>query len=159
MPFFDHKGMLCNMAAFKQHCAFGFWNASLMKDENKIFIKNTSTGMGHLGKIKSLDDLPSNKILIQYIKEAAELNEKGIKKVSKLELIKKDLIIPSYLKTALNKNKKALEVFKNFSYTNKKEYIDWLTEAKTENTRMKRLGTAIEWIAEDKIRNWKYVKK
>lgn len=161
VPSFDHKGIVANMAAFKEHCALVFWKASLMKDPHKIFAKEGKSGMGHLGKIKSLKDLPSDKILIQYIKEAVNLNENGIKLPSKKEN-KKDLEIPSYFKSALKSlpdGKKAWEIFENFSYSNKKEYIDWLNDAKTESTRKKRLETAVKWISEGKIRNWKYVKK
>lgn len=156
VPSFDYKGIVANIAAFKEHCALVFWKASLMKDPHKIFAKEGKSGMGHLGRIKSLKDLPSDKILIQYIKEAVKLNEEGIK-IPSQKGIKKELEIPSYFKSALNK--KAWEIFKNFSYTNKKEYIDWLNDAKTESTRMKRLETAVDWISEGKIRNWKYIKK
>ncbi|MEO8398433.1 MAG: YdeI/OmpD-associated family protein [Ignavibacteriaceae bacterium] len=158
MPFFDHKGTVCHMAAFKQHCAIGFWKGSLMKDSKKVFVRNEEAAMGHLGRITSLKDLPSDKILIEYIKEAVKLNEAGIKLPPKKPKEKKELEIPDYLTTALKKNKKAQKTFEDFSYTNKKEYIDWLTEAKTEATRNKRLETAIEWISEGKIRNWMYVK-
>jgi len=158
-PHFDYKGeMMCSMAAFKQHCAFGFWKASIMKDANKIL--STTDAMGHLGKITSLKDLPKDKILISYIKEAAKLNEQGIKLPYRTKTgEKKELIVPDYLKKELKKNAKAAKTFENFSPGNKREYVNWLTEAKTEETRNKRLATAIEWMEEGKIRNWKYLKK
>ncbi len=158
MPFFEHKGTICNMAAFKQHCAIGFWKASLMKDPHKIFSKDPEAAMGQLGKITSLNDLPSDKILIDYIREAVKLNEEGVK-VEKKSIERKELVIPSYFISALKKNKNAKVQFENFSYSHKKEYIEWITEAKTETTRNKRIATAIEWIAEGKGRNWKYEKK
>ncbi|MES2380736.1 MAG: YdeI/OmpD-associated family protein [Bacteroidota bacterium] len=68
------------------------------------------------------------------------------------------MVIPDYFTKALSKNKKAWTVFENFSYSNKKEYVEWAKEAKTESTQQKRLDTAIEWISEGKIRNWKYLK-
>ncbi len=159
MPFFDHKGTVCHMAAFKNHCAIGFWKGSLMKDPHKVFIRNEEAAMGHLGKVASIKELPSDKILIEYIKEAVKLNEDGVKLPTKKPKEKKELKIPDYLASSLKKNKKAQKTFEDFSYTNKKEYVDWLTEAKTESTRNKRLETAIEWMSEGKIRNWKYVKK
>ena len=157
--FFDYKGPLCGLAAFKQHCSFGFWKAALMKDAEKLE-RNQEGSMGHLGKITSLKDLPADKIIIAYIKEAMKLNEDGIKLPPRKKITDAPpLAVPPYLKTALAKNKKAKEHFENFAPGQKKEYIVWLTEAKTEETRNKRLEQAIEWINEGKIRNWKYQKK
>jgi uncharacterized protein YdeI (YjbR/CyaY-like superfamily) len=113
--------------------------------------------MGHLGKITSLKDLPSDKIIIGYIKEAAKLNETGAKVVKKKPDVK-EIVTPPYFIKALRTNKAALKTFEGFSYSNRKEYIQWITEAKTEATREKRIETALEWLAEGKIRNWKYVK-
>jgi uncharacterized protein YdeI (YjbR/CyaY-like superfamily) len=156
-PVFEHKGIMCNMAAFKQHCTFGFWKASLMKDKTLIKNAESESAMGHLGKIKSLKDLPSDKVIIAYVKEAAKLNETGAK-VAKKKPDKKELIVPPYFIKSLKTNKAALKTFEAFSYSNKKEYIEWITEAKTEATRDKRMETALEWLAEGKIRNWKYVR-
>jgi uncharacterized protein YdeI (YjbR/CyaY-like superfamily) len=157
-PHFDYAGAtICSMASFKEHCAFGFWKASLMSDPYKIL--SSENAMGQFGRIRNLKDLPADKILTEYIKEAAKLNEDGVKLPSKAKPEKKNLIVPDYLTAALNKNKKALNTFENFSYSCKKEYIDWLTEAKTEQTRERRLASAIEWMSEGKVRNWKYMKK
>jgi uncharacterized protein YdeI (YjbR/CyaY-like superfamily) len=159
-PNFDYHGIMCNMASFKHHCAFGFWKASLMSDPRKILSTTGENSMGHLGKIASLKDLPPDKTLLAYVKEAAKLNEEGVKRPMKPKSTeKKELIVPDYFKKALNKNKTASKVFEAFSYSHKKDYIEWITEAKTEETRNKRLTTAIEWIAEGKGRNWKYQKK
>jgi uncharacterized protein YdeI (YjbR/CyaY-like superfamily) len=158
-PNFDYKGVFCNMAGFKEHCAFGFWKGNLMKDTHNIFAKDQ--GMGNLGKLTSLKDLPSDKIMLSYIKQAVELNDKGVKRLVKPKVApgSKELVTPDYLSKALAKNKKAQKEFEAFSYSKKKEYVDWLTEAKTEDTRNTRLDTALEWIAEGKSRNWKYMKK
>jgi len=156
MPHFDYKGPLANMAAFKKHAVFGFWKAALMKDPHKIL--NPDQAMGYFGRMEKLSDLPSDKILKEYIQEAMRLNEKGIK-VSRSTTPKKALETPDYFMKALRKNKKALATFENFSTTNKREYVEWVTGAKAETTRDQRLETAIEWMAEGKIRNWKYVRK
>lgn len=158
-PHFDYKGeMMCSMAAFKQHCAFGFWKASLMKDSESVLAKYGKTAMGHLGQIKSLDDLPADNILISCIKEAMKLNQDGVKIVKKKPAAKKEFEIPPDLVAALKKNKKALETFNGFSPSHKREYAEWIMEAKTEGTRNKRLDTALEWMSEGKSRNWKYQK-
>ena len=159
-PHFDYNGIMCSMAAFKQHCTFGFWKASLMSDTKKILGQLGETAMGNFGRITSLEDLPSDKILTSYIKEAARLNKDGVKLPTKPKTTgKKELRVPGYFMAALKKNKKALSTFEEFSYSNKKEYVEWITEAKSEETREKRLETAIEWMSEGKIRNWKYIKK
>jgi uncharacterized protein YdeI (YjbR/CyaY-like superfamily) len=158
-PHFDYKGeMMCSMAAFKQHCAFGFWKASLMKDPALIENAKSESAMGHLGRIASIKDLPPDKKILGYIKEAMALNDKGIKVVKEKPVAKAALEIPEYFTKAVKKNKKAWATFEAFSYSNKKEYVEWIKEAKTEETRSKRLEQGIEWMAEGKVRNWKYVK-
>lgn len=159
-PHFDYQNeMMCSMAAFKHHCAFGFWKASIMKDPEKILTLKERDAMGHLGQIRSLQDLPSDKILIRYIKEAVKLNKEGVKLPSKVKSSEsKTIEVPDYFKNILRKNKKAEKTFEEFSYSHKKEYVQWITEAKTEETREKRINTAIEWLSEGKKRNWKYEK-
>jgi uncharacterized protein YdeI (YjbR/CyaY-like superfamily) len=158
-PHFDYKGIMASMAGFKQHCVFGFWKASLMKDPEKIIAPTGDTSMGQFGKIKSMNDLPPDKVLLAYIKEAAKLNADGIKVAKKpVAKEKKELVVPDYLAAALKKNKAAQKTFENFPPSKKKDYVEWVTEAKTEVTREKRLATAIEWMAEGKSRNWKYEK-
>lgn len=163
MPFFDYKGeMLCHMASFKQHAVMGFWKASLMKDPSLVENAKSETAMGHLGRITSLKDMPSDKKITGWIKEAMELNDKGIKLPAKekpSEKEKKELTVPDYFTKALAKNKKAKQVFENFAYSHKKEYVMWVSEAKTEETRNKRMATTLEWLAEGKSRLWKYEKK
>jgi len=155
MPSFEYKGILCGFAAFKNHCTFGFWKQSLM--ETDAFPKN-KTAMGSFGRITSLKDLPPDKVIIGLIHQAMELNEKGIKvaRPKPSAAAKKDLVVPDDLVSALKKNKKAQAQFDNFSYSHRKEYVQWITEAKTEPTRNKRLATTVEWLAEGKSRNWKY---
>lgn len=155
-PHFDYKGMLCNMAAMKQHCSFGFWKASLMSDPEKLMRKIGNTSMGSFGKIFSINDLPSDKILVAYIKEAVCLNEEDVKVPSKVKTTKKEIEVPGYMTDALSKNKKAQAAFTNFSPSHKREYIEWIQNAKTEATRNKRIDTMLEWLAEDKSLHWKY---
>lgn len=156
MPSFEYKGNVCGMASFKEHVAFGFWKAAIMKDADKLVGDNK--GMGHLGKVKKLSDLPSDKKIISYVKEAVKLNEDGIKlpAATKDAKKKKPVEVPDYFMKVLNRNKKALAAFAAFSPSHKREYVEWITEAKTEPTREKRIATAIEWMSEGKSRNWKY---
>lgn len=158
-PHFDHMGVMCSMAAFKQHAVFGFWKASLMKDKTLMENAASEVSMGHLGKLKSLKDLPSDKIMKAYIREAMELNEAGAK-VPRAKPIKgRKVAVPAYFRKVLDRNKAASKAFEAFSPSHKHEYVEWITEAKTEETRAKRIKAAVEWMAEGKIRNWKYVRK
>jgi uncharacterized protein YdeI (YjbR/CyaY-like superfamily) len=161
MPFFDYKGSpLCVISAFKQHCKFGFWKGSLLKDSGELLKMFEKAGMGHLENIRSLEDIPADKTMLSYIKEAAKLNEEGVKLPARAKTApKKDLPVPAPFAAALKKNKKAQTAFDAFPPSHRKEYIQWIAEAKTDETRDKRVKTAIEWIAEGKARNWKYMKK
>lgn len=159
-PHFMYQGaILCSMAAFKSHCAFGFWKASLIADTDKVLTLTDREAMGHLGKIEGLKDLPKEAVLKRYIKAAMKLNEEGVKlppKKKATEKERQELEVPAYFEKELKKNKIAKAVFEAFSYSNKKEYIQWLEEAKTDATRNKRMAEALEWIEEGKDRNWKY---
>lgn len=161
MPHFDYRGgMMCSMASFKQHCVIGFWKAPLMKSGEKLVEKAKSEeAMGHLGKLTSLSDLPKDAVLVKYIKEAMQLNDEGVKLSPKTKPKAANAPNePEFFKKALARNKKALKTYEAFSNSNKREYLSWITEAKTEVTRNSRLATAIEWMSEGKIKNWKYVK-
>jgi uncharacterized protein YdeI (YjbR/CyaY-like superfamily) len=115
--------------------------------------------MGNLGRITGLKDLPPDNVIIGFIKQAKKLNDDGIKSPSKTKISKKELEIPDYFIKALKRNKQAEITFNGFPYSHKKEYVEWITDAKTDATRLKRINTAIEWMTEGKSRNWKYMKK
>ncbi|HEY2711899.1 MAG TPA: YdeI/OmpD-associated family protein [Chthoniobacterales bacterium] len=156
-PHFDYKGSLAGMAAFKQHCAFGFWKAALILDPETA---QRDDGMGHFGRITKLSDLPNDKALLAYARKAVELNDAGIKLPRKAKPKgPRVLAIPDDLTAALRKNPKARQTFEGFSHSHRKEYVEWITEAKREETRRKRLTTAIGWLAEGKTQNWKYEPK
>jgi uncharacterized protein YdeI (YjbR/CyaY-like superfamily) len=151
-PHFDYKGMMCSMASFKAHCAFGFWKASLVLGDNAA-----DGAMGHMGRITALDDLPSEKVLAGYIRRAAALNDQGVK-VERTPRRRADVETPEDLTKALRKNKKALQAFESFPPSHRREYVEWIVEAKGDETRRRRLETAVQWLAEGKPRNWKYAR-
>jgi uncharacterized protein YdeI (YjbR/CyaY-like superfamily) len=140
------------MAAFKAHCAFGFWKGSLI-------LPGSSDAMGQFGRITSLSDLPADRVMIGYVRKAARLNEEGVKVPRPVKHVKKDIPMPPDLAAALNKNAKARATFDGFSPSHKRDYLEWITDAKGAETRTKRLKTAMEWMAEGKPRNWKYMKR
>ena len=153
MPHFDHHGIMCGMAAFKEHCAFGFWKAELILSRDRDSDKK---GMGSFGCIKSLSDLPNEKTLIGYVKKAAALNQSGTKAPRTPPGKRPALAMPDYFTAALKKNAKARKTFDRFSPSQRREYIEWITEAKRDETREQRLATSLKWLSEGKARNWKY---
>lgn len=161
-PHFMYRGMLCSMAAFKKHCALGFWKGSLVLGGSA---GAPGDAMGQFGRIESIDDLPSKTILAGYIRKAMHLNDEGVSKKEPNASApksgtkaKKAIAIPNDLQSALRRNSAARAAFAGFSPSQQRDYIEWLTEAKREETRRRRLETAIEWISEGKTRNWKYIK-
>jgi uncharacterized protein YdeI (YjbR/CyaY-like superfamily) len=157
MPSFVYNAkILAGMASFKQHAAFGFWNQKLMADPHNLF-EAPDTAMGSIGRLEDISDLPKDRIVLAYIRESMRVIDSGEKRAPKHPpREKKELVAPDYLTKALKKNAAARKHFELFSPSKKKDYIEWLTEAKTEATREKRLEQALEWIAEGKSRNWKY---
>jgi uncharacterized protein YdeI (YjbR/CyaY-like superfamily) len=153
MPTFMHHGMLAGMAAFKQHCSFGFWKHELVVGKE---LAGSPQGMGQFGKVTKVSDLPSAKALAAYVKKAMKLNEDGVKTPRAMPK-KSALAVPADLTAALKKNRKASATFAAFSPTNKRDYVEWIVDAKRDETRSKRLAQAIEWMAEGKTRNWKYM--
>ena len=148
VPHFDYKGPLAGMAAFKAHCAFGFWKGPLV-------VPGTGEAMGQFGRITKVGDLPNDKVLLGYVKKAVKLNDEGVK-VQRAVKPKKEIPMPADLAGALKKNAKARAAFERFSPSHKREYLEWITGAKAEETRARRLGTAIEWMSEGKSLHWRY---
>lgn len=156
VPFFDYHGVLGSMAAFKEHVGWGFWKAQLMDDPERIFAERNAMGGA---KVKKVSDLPSEKVLVQYVRAAMKLNEEGAKLPQRMKRTDTNVDVPPELTAALKKNAKAKATFDKFPPGQKREYCAWIAEAKQNATREKRLAQAIEWMAEGKPRNWKYMKK
>lgn len=159
VPSFEYKGMLGGMAAFKRHVAFGFWKSRLMEDFDRLFDRGPrASAMGV--RIESLANLPSKKVLVAYVKEAKRLNDEGVKE-PKLSAPRKPVrvVVPPDLKAALARNAKARATFDGFAPSHRREYVEWITEAKREETRRKRVAETISWLAQGKHRNWKYERK
>jgi hypothetical protein len=154
MPFFVYRGKLCHMAAFKAHCAFGFWRG---KEIAGLPDAGGEPAMGSLGRILSLDDLPSKRALTSFIKAAMKLNESDVKPLRATGK-RAALATPDDLAAALSSHVDAARHFAAFSASAKHDYVEWILEAKREATRASRIATAIEWIAEGKQRHWKYQK-
>lgn len=152
-PHFMYHGMMCAMSAFKQHCAFGFWKGALIVADAK-----NDEAMGQFGRIASLADLPPRRTIEAYVRRAMKLNAENVKppRTTKDAQPKPPVALPDDLRAALAKNKKAAATYEGFSPSGRREYVEWITEAKRAETREKRVLQAVEWMAEGKQRNWKY---
>jgi len=153
-PHFDYKGIMCSMAAFKEHCVFGFWKAPLVLGD-----LGNREAMGHFGRLMTVKDLPAKKEFIALVKKAAQLNEKGVKLARPKRAPRKEVDTPDDLAAALKKDKKAQSTYEKFTPGHRHEYVEWISEAKTKETRQRRLDQAVEWMSEGKARNWKYMRK
>ncbi len=153
-PHFDYRGPICGMSEFKEYCSFGFWKAVLLLPKGA---KVAGGGAGDFGKIKTLADLPNDKAMIGYVRKAAELNQAGVKVPASKATPRKAPAMPRELTAALAKNARAKATFDRFSPSQRREYIEWIAEAKRPETRVRRLATALGWLEEGKARNWKYM--
>ena len=151
-PHFDYKGVMCGMAAFKEHCAFGFWKASLLGVPGA----KSGEAMGQFGCIKSIKDLPPEKELLALVKEAARLNEEGVKAPRAKKAPKPPLAMHPALAAALKKHKKAQATFEALTPSHRREYLEWIGDAKQEATRERRIEKTVLWLSEGKSLNWKY---
>ena len=161
-PFFVHGGtILCNISAFKAHCSFGFWGAEIGKALVQDGVVREG-GMGSLGKIASLKDLPPDKKLVGYIRQAAALIESGLgdnRIVAARRVVKAPkppIEVPEEFTAALWRDRKAAAAYAAFSPSCQREYAQWIADAKRPETRARRIAQAVEWIAEGKQRNRKY---
>jgi hypothetical protein len=151
MPFFDYKGVLCGMAAFKAHCAIVFWR------DIKVNVGTSSArGMGRLGRITSTADLPADSVLLGILRQAVVQRDHPTPKPKLRRKPAKETPVPPDLKQALAREPKATAVFHGFTPSHRREYIEWITDAKRPETRQRRIATTLEWLAAGKKHNWKY---
>jgi uncharacterized protein YdeI (YjbR/CyaY-like superfamily) len=146
-PFYVYNGILVATPAFKKHCALIFWKGKFVLGKERKELRH----------LTSISELPAEKILLDLLKKAVELNEAGTKEPARPKpKVKKEIVVPDYFVAALKKNKKAMASFENFSPSHKREYVEWIIDAKREETRGKRIQTAIHWMTSGKSRHWKY---
>lgn len=151
MPFFECGGIVCHMAAFKAHCAFGLWRGGPTAKTEKA-----DEAMGQFGRITKLADLPSDASVVKLVRAAVERNRSGAPVRAKPKTPRAPIAMTPEFRAALGRSKAARATFDAFPPSQQREYLEWITEAKTEATRDKRIATAVEWLAEGKTRMWKY---
>ena len=155
MPAMTYKGRnVSGMAAFKEHATLGFWYGKLVTGGTGF----ENAAMGSFGRIASLDDLPDDEALGHLIRKSVELIDAGVKppQFSEKKPPKGALETPPALAAALAGNRQAQATFESFAPSHRREYCEWVSEAKRDETRDKRVAQAVEWLAQGKKRNWKY---
>ena len=154
VPAFEYHGILCGMAAFKAHCLFNLWKGPLLKSRG--LPKPLEAALGQVGRVTSVQEVPAERVLVQLIRKAAALNESGVKAPRVAKAPKPPARVPADLKAALAKRPKAATAFASMSPSHKREYVEWITEAKAAETRVRRVAQTVSWAGEGKSRNWKY---
>ncbi|MGY3266917.1 YdeI/OmpD-associated family protein [Lysobacter sp. HA35] len=151
-PVFMHKGrLIAGMAAFKQHASFGYWRGGEVVGEPR------NDGMGQFGQLRSLDDLPSSADIAEQVRRAIALVETDVPKPTRARTPRPALEMPDVMRDALDAHPVARRHFDAFSPSQRRDYIEWIVEAKRDDTRARRLAQAIEWLAEGKPRHWKHL--
>lgn len=151
MPAFTYKGRpLAGMAAFKAHASLGFWNSSAVPGEEA-----KAGAMGDFGRIESLADLPDDATLTAIIHTGMAFIDSGVKS-AKPPAVRPEPQMPDDFAAALGASAAAQTSFDGFPPSARREYLEWVIEAKRPETRAKRIAQAVEWLAEGKKRNWKY---
>lgn len=158
VPHFEHRGLVAGMAAFKQHVSFGFWKSKLMSDPAGILTPEAGASMCNI-KITKLSDLPSVAMLKAYIREAIKLNEEGVKAPARPRGKAAEVLVPADFKKALKTHRAAADHFESMSNSHRREYVEWIEEAKKPETRARRLAQALAQLAEGKSKNWKYERR
>lgn len=153
VPSFEYKGPFCGMASFKKHAMFGFWKHKLMQD---VLPRGEHRAFGKFGRLETIEDVPSKSELVRIVKIAKKLNDDGVKVPRAPKAAKPPVKTPADLMAALKKSPRALGAFQAFPPSHKREYVEWITQAKAAETRARRVTQAVEWMAEGKSRNWKY---
>jgi uncharacterized protein YdeI (YjbR/CyaY-like superfamily) len=149
-PTFMYNGILCGMIAFKESALLHFWKGQALdvdgRNANDVFVK-----------VSDVKELPPKKTILAFVKKAMALNDEGTPLPKRPSKPRKELVMPPAFMAAIRKNKKALAAYERFSPSHQREYIEWIVDAKREETRDKRIAQAVEWMAEGKPRNWKYM--
>ncbi|HET8690544.1 MAG TPA: YdeI/OmpD-associated family protein [Steroidobacteraceae bacterium] len=159
VPTFERQGIVAMMAAFKKHVAFGFWSEKLIRerlggDADRVFPRDAKLGMGGRRYLRK-EELPADIVILRAVKLAVALNEAGVRPKRALSR-KPPPKAPPDLAAALRKNAKARATFERLTPGKKREYVDWLLEAKRPETRARRLAEATRLLAAGRERYWKY---
>lgn len=151
-PAFLYRGqILCSMAAFKGHAAFGFWRGAQVTGAGE----GTESAMGQFGRIASLGDLPGDAELGALIEKAMALTDARVKTPT-VKKPRAAIEMPDDFRAALDASPAAAKQFDAFAPSKRRDYVEWVVDAKRAETRASRIAQSVDWIAEGKARHWKY---
>jgi uncharacterized protein YdeI (YjbR/CyaY-like superfamily) len=150
-PSFEYRGILCGMAAFKEHAAFGFWKHDLV-----VGTPRAKEAMGSFGRLTDVSQLPGKGVFARHMKVAMKLNEDGVKVERRKTRPKAPIAMHPEFKAAMAGSKKAQATYAAFPPSAQRDYLEWVADAKSDDTRARRIAQAVEWMAQGKRRNWKY---
>lgn len=151
MPSFEHHGLLAGMAAFKAHCTFGLWKDAVLRREGEH-----ATTLERAGCLRSRADLPPKAAFAKALKRAMALNAEGTALPRKKAQKRAPIPMHPELKRALATTTRAKATFDALAPSHQREYLEWITEAKKDDTRARRIEQTVEWLTAGKKRNWKY---
>lgn len=156
-PHFDYMGKgMCFIQALKERVTFGFWFGDKIYNSPKLS-KEAKAIYETMGNLTDVSQIPSTKLIIEEIHLAMKLIESGNRDV-KEKKVKPQLVIPDYLSLRFKKDKTANSSFSKMSPSHQREYVDWIIDAKTDETRENRISTMMSQVKEGKSKNWKYIK-
>lgn len=160
MPAFEHGGILCGMGAFQSHCTFWFWKGALIVKGDRA---KQAEAMGQFGRVTRVADLPPKRVLVGYVKQAAKRRESGERgpERSKSAGPKRSPRTPADLAAALRlpRHARAAATWAAFAPGHRREYVEWIVEAKRPGTRARRLATTLDWLAKGRPQRWRYERK
>lgn len=141
-PYYTYQGKnVVGIGCFKEHCALWFHQGVFLKDKKKKLISASDNTRGlRQWRFSSLDEL-DEKLVLSYILEAIENAKQG----KEIEVKEKKLEIPELLKDALKEH--GLEAsFERFSKSKKREFSEYISDAKQEKTKHSRLDKILPLI-------------
>lgn len=152
VPSFECRGLLAGMAAFKAYCTFSFWKETLLQQAGG----DIAATVARCGRLFAVGDLPSRAAFTKALRRAVACNETGVPLPRKTPKPRPAIAVPREFAKALARAKVAQRHFAAFAPSHQREYLEWITDAKREETRGRRIEQAIEWLSEGKHRSWKY---
>ena len=155
MPTLSHHGIVAQIAGFKKHARLAFWKGALL-ESTWLEVTGEAQVMGHI-RMEKPEDIPPEEVLVDLFVRAVDLNVRGIKPSAPRVRKRAPLEPPDWFLAALQAAPPARAIFEAMPPSHQREYVEWLVDAKRDETRLRRLEQAVEWISEGKHRNWKHM--
>jgi hypothetical protein len=147
-PHFDNAGIMVGLCAFKEHVAVWFHKGALLKDTKKLFEATARTEEKGMRAYKLHEgDKINEAAFLDLVKQAVAVNDKGTK-LREAKPTKKALVVPEDLEQVLRKDPTAWANWEAFPVGHRRAYVEWVTDARQEETRKRRIAQSLEKIRE-----------